>query len=246
MSSKVTEILVLREGMGNLITLKQAADLLCCTTQHVYVFVRQGLLRPQYPEGKSLTEGQHFFEEEVSALVEAKAMGSDMPTVAAMARQAFVSSRMLERTVEQLLEVLGAKIPRLPPDKDSVLALYIQAEDALHSSELPSAKEVLDWARVFYGLHEDYLALVTVYVGTDEPWRIFMDLAQKLYNEAPVGTADKELEAAYGYLAVSVRNARNVAYFYVRHRLGRIVASDVFPNTTGDVHEEIIALAFPD
>lgn len=233
-------------GSEDLLTAQQVAGMLGVTTDMVQKLVRQGLLKPQY-QGTSLVAPRLYRETDVAALVEAREAKLDLPTVAAIARQAYTASRSLERVVKQLLELLGADVPLLKLGKDDVLSLCAKVDDALEQEFPPEAREVLDWAKIFYAIGEEYFELVASQLGDEEPWKRFLDLGQKLSREAPRKSfmIDKELEAAYGYLEVARRNLRNSSFFYIRNRHGRKTASDLFPEVKGDKHEDIITLAFP-
>jgi hypothetical protein len=232
--------------MDERITAKEAARMLGVTTRMVRYWTRKGIIRPFKPGG-SVSAVPMYLRTEIDALLEARSKKVDLQTVATMARQAHVSSRQLERTVSRLLEIIGANIPMLSLKEENVHALYLQVEDALEQDYQPPADEVLEWARIFYAVGEEYLGLIEEVVEDEEPWAKLLELSNSLSVRAPrdLFSGDKELEAAYGYLEMARRNMRNVAYFYIRNRHGSRAASGAFPGT-GDITEEVIALAFPE
>ena len=183
---------------------------------------------------------------DVEAIRELKRRRLDLPSIAAMAAQALYANRTLERSVRRLLDVLGADMPIMLLDEDSARILLSRTKAMLKSMCTPTASDVLRWSRTFYALGEEHMAQIELYTGEKEPWRPFLELAEKLCGDvAEITTVNTQLEVAYGYLMMARRNVRNVAYHYVRAHEGRSMAAKTFPHVTGDVHEEVLALMFP-
>ena len=114
----------------DLLTSHEVAKMLRITVEGVKKMVQRGTLR-SIPKGNSAMSPRLFRQEDVAALVEARESNLDITSVAAMARQAYVASRNLEKLVANLLEVMGARLEPLEVTKEAVLALYAKVEHAL-------------------------------------------------------------------------------------------------------------------
>ena len=227
-----------------LLTTEEAAEVIGISVRQLNRLCRSQVLNAVFPQNK----GRRFRESDVMAYLEIKDKKLDMPTLAIMSRQAYATSRAVEQQLEQLLFYLGVDIPRLGCGVADVIRLYVQVEDALDDEEELDRDKVLDWARIFYAVTEDYLGLIKAELEDPEPWKKMLDLANQLYKNAPREkfNIDKELASAYGFLDAGRRNLRNVSYFYIRNSLGPRAASAAFPVAHGGRNERIINLAFPD
>jgi hypothetical protein len=161
--------------------------------------------------------------------------------------KANVVARRAERGLEHINTLLGIDLPSLPMEQNDVIDLYLKADRmALVKLEELSAAEVLGWARTFLAITEEFLDLVSVYTSSQEPWRVFMELAKKLSMAAPKArfVAERDLAAAYGYLDLARRNLRQVAYFHVRTKKGKRFADRLLPDAELDPHERVLNLLF--
>jgi MerR-like DNA binding protein len=229
-------------GNNGFVTAEEAGNILGVKTGEVHYLVRRGLLRPRYlrPRGK----GAVFSPEEVSALAEVRERGRlDLRGVQNTAAQAFALARQLSRRVEFLESMLGYQSHPMPTDEEQVIALYARAQDEQQDPP-ETVAGILEWARLFVAMGEEFLDLVEAYTNDEAAWKVFMDLSEILLINAPIErfNFDKELEAAYGYLDVGRRNLRNVSFFYVRNRFGTRRANEMFDKAS-DCHANILAFA---
>ena len=210
--------------------------------------VRAGTLHPEYPEGKGFRSPRFFREDEVVVAIELKDMKMDLPQLAVLARQAYVSSRQTERLLRQVMHFTGADVPMLSHKRRDVFALYLKVEDELDAHRDFKPENILEWARTFYAVGEEYLWLIEQVVEDPEPWKKMLDLASKICKEAPRGEfpANRALATAYGFLEAGRRNLRNVAYFYIRSHHGERLARKAFSTSLGDITDRHINIAFPD
>lgn len=234
---------------SRLLTPKEAAEILDISVRQLDRVCRSKALSPIYPEGGGLNASRFFDEDAVMAYLEIKDKKLDISQLAAITRQAYVISRATERKLEQVMHYLGLDLPHLSHKRADVLRLYVQVEDALEIADRDLKPEkILEWARIFYAIGEEYLWLIEEVVEDLEPWKVLLELANTLYKNAPREkfNNDKKLASAYGFLDAGRKNVRNVAYFYIRNKHGVQLASLAFPVATGDKIERIINLAFPD
>ncbi len=232
-----------------LLSSKEAADVLGISVSWLNRLCHSQTLTALFPEGKGMRSPRFFKESDVMAYLEIKDKELDIPTLATLTRQAYVTSRATELQLEQLLFYLGIDLPRLSLRKQDVMRLYVQVEDALditHRDLKPD--NIMKWARIFYAVGEEYLWLIEQLLEDDEPWGKLLELANAIWKEAPREefNMDKPLASAYGFLDAGRKNLRNVAYFYIRNKHGPQTASLAFPVSHGDRDERIINLAFPD
>jgi hypothetical protein len=231
------------ESEADLLTAKEAGRMLGVGVSMVRGYTRSGIL-PFVRPGRSSRSPRLYKIDDVAALVEAKSKDTSLAAVATMAKQAYVSSQNTEKLLSKLLTVLGVDTKPLVLTELAILQLYAEAEELIES-ELPlSSSKILEWARVFYVVTEEYLGLVEQYTESTEPWKVFLDLGNKI-NHQTIQLHDTEMFVVNSYFMMAHRNVRNVAYFYVRHSKGQKLAESLFPASKGDVHEDIIALAFP-
>jgi Helix-turn-helix domain len=235
--------------MARLLTSEQAAEVLDMTIRNVHRLCRANVLVASFPEGKGLNSPRFFKEADVMAYLEIRDKKLDISSLATIARQAYVTSRAVERNLERVMYYLGLDQPVLSYKRQDVMRLYIQVEDALDFTQRDVKPEkVMEWARIFYAIGEEYLWLIEELLEDPEPWSKLLALASKLYDAAPRERfkEDPTLTSVYGYLNAGRRNLRNVAYFYIRNNHGFQAARKAFPATTGDRDDRIIGLCFPD
>jgi hypothetical protein len=127
-------------------------------------------------------------------------------------------------------------------EEDDVRSTYRKVKEAVGWSfhDHLNVNELVEWAQLLTGMDENYFRLVKEYVGDQEPWRPFFDLAQKLMEAAPAErmNRDRDLTIAYGMVDSARRHIRHVSYFYILLANGRLKADSIFPE--GDVDDEII------
>lgn len=204
-------------------------------------------LRPITATGQLKTyPGNQYRLEDVAVLADLRKRELDLPTVSAMAMQASLASKKLERLVSQLLLVVGADIPQLDLSPGAVRSMCIEANAALLEPAIYwSSQRVFEWARIFYAAGEEFFEAINLHVGLEDPWRPFVDLSKHILTQAPERLAGQDLEvrAAYQYLDMARRTMRQAAFFYVQGRHGKRKALKLFSESRQDVHEELAALA---
>jgi hypothetical protein len=204
-----------------LLSLEQTATYLEVTTAMVHTLVRSGMLEAFYPHGRK--QGRYFRREDVQALVEARATKEiseyDLKTYAV---RALIQSRRTEDKVNELLELLGLNASRVPTDRDSILATYIQVEDELALLTITKDEDAIEWGYRFLNMPPEYWTLVAEHTANPEPWVPFTMLCTKLIERFPEGKTYVVLKQA----ALSLRQS---AYFYVRSIRGVREASRRFP-----------------
>lgn len=226
----------------DLIPIHEAARILGVTVNQVYHMVRVGKLRPRYDKAKGLNGPAYYRRDEVGSLIEAKERGMSPAKVSRLAVRAYACSRTLERRMELLEQVVGARLPPLPVDEEEVLALYAQARDDLEKPPADIAA-ILAWTRVFIAAGEEFFDTLEAYTGDEEAWMVFFDLARTLEERMPREqfAIDKELETVNGYLMVGRKNLRVAIFFHIRNKLGPQAANRLFHSTAVDIHEDVLA-----
>lgn len=207
---------------GPYMTVAEAAELLGVTPKMVHIYSRRQLLEAHYPSGRRA--GMHFMADDVVALAELRGADSDfMRKLPQIAMRAFVASRRVEKKLEALMYLLGLGAPALSLEKDDVIQMHLQAERAImRGTADPAAAR--EWARRFGAFTEEYLELVHLHVGTEEPWKVYLHLGRDLAARLKDGTEEK------AFVEHARAHIRNVAYFYERGRRGARAANKMFPN----------------
>ena len=224
-----------------LLSFKETMALLNVGRRHLGNLVREGYIRP-VKIGKQLRSAQ-FRSEEVHALVEIRARGTDLPKIAAMAQQARALSLSNAATLEKLCVFLGLDNNRLRTDEDSVFMLHMKVQDALKTqlSDL-TAGAVLEWSAAFNGIDEGYLELLESFTRDPQPWAPYLELANQMMANQNERT-ETNLKFAYACLDTARRHLRHVGYFYVLTKAGERAANNVF--IKGQVDDEVIAQLYP-
>lgn len=210
--------------------------------------VRRGLLQPA-AKRRTVTASTPFRADEVAAFADVRFKKLDLGFVASMAMRAYVISKANERRIDRVSDLLGLDLPALETDEDSVVRLFIEAQEhELPERVLPPLEEVRRWATVLFSIDENYLRLVEHHTGCTEPWEPFFELAQRMLEAAPARSTirSRELEAAFAYLEAARRHFRGVMYFFYRARHGQRAADRAFPEMTDrGVDAEMAALLYP-
>lgn len=230
-----------RSPSEDLVSLPTAARMLRVTARTVHAMCRQGLLDPIYKEGRSL---KYFPVQEIAALAELRQQKMDLPAVATIAMRAFVTAKANERRLDELFRILGLKRKVLETTATEVASVYEQAIKATDIDRMPTIHELEDWAGTFYAIDEAYLRLVAQCTASEEPWKVFLDLATKLANNRKweYFNAVPELRAAYDQLEAARRHLRIVSYMFCRESKGVQLANNLFG--TVNVTERLLAVMF--
>lgn len=227
-----------------LVPIAEAAKLVGMTERTLHSMAERGILEAVHPQRRG---PKHFRMHDLSALAEIRLKKMDLSTIADLAMQAYVASRSNARRVDDLYYLLGFDSPVLGTSEEEVVALYIRAQEAgTQSRDLP-AESVHRWAGIFYSVDESYLELVSQHTGSDEPWKVFVDLANTFLSEMPTDSfsTNPPLKSAYAYLSMARTNLRTTSYHFCRHRFGIATAGKVFRNDASDPIEDLVRLMFP-
>lgn len=221
--------------MQTLLPLSDAAKLLGIKPHTLRDLARRGHIRA-YP-GATRTE-QLFSPDQIEAYDEVRKKYLDLAEIAAIARQAFVTTRALEREVERLRSFIGVRraMPRLDPE--SVVAKHTEVEEALNLERFFQADEIWNWACFFYGIGEEYFEAVAEHTSEKtEPWQPYLNLSERIIQVMPPSIIDAQLQEAYGYFAVARQALKTSAYFYIRNKYGQRMAGKLFP----EAGDELVA-----
>lgn len=224
----------------NLISLKETAKILGVSTRQVQRKVNQGLLKAHYSGKYTLFDSNDVYD-----LAELEASKPPLAKIAAVANRANLSAQRTERIVDRLLTALGVDYPKIPLDKEGVIALHIKAEDALKEFIPCPLDQVSEWTRIFDAIGEEYFAAVEEYTGSKEPWAVYTNLAARLSSNFVHGEVldDREIRVVYGCLEKARQAIRRTAFFYIQNKYGLSTARKSFPEVKLDVHEDILSLA---
>ena len=216
-----------RSPSDPLVSITAAARMLQCSVRHVHRRCRQGLLNPIYKTGRG---PKHFRLREVVAVEAVLREKPDLSNLAILASRALVIATMNEQKLAQLHQLLGLERKILPTSEPEVLSLYEQAQYLTQTAMQPTLEDIEEWAQSFFAIDENYLQLVGQYTACVEPWKVFLDLANKWANDRATQFFEymPELKTAYDHLEASRKHLRVVAYMFCRQRHGVSTANDVF------------------
>jgi len=166
--------------------------------------------------------------------------------LAGLAYSAHLDVMRLERRLDQLVDALGFDLPTMKLDEESVMALYLKAQDALKKNLTP--QEVYDWIRTISTLGEEYFFALHRYTREDHPWKPFHQLIIKMLEAAPFEklTNDPEYKFLYKCLNAVRKAFRDVIIMYTQSKFENLtLTARMFPQIKGDLHETILALMEP-
>ncbi len=235
-----------------LLTKVQTARALSLPVKAINKMISQGILEPVTPEGEIPVR---FHVSDVAAVLEVIEKKTHLSKIWNRSLVADVRSKRVERKLDEVLTLLGAKEERLPTDQIAVERLFLKISNHLkrRNLHLLSADEVMKWARTFIQMDENYLKIAAHWLETQEPWFQPMLLGQKMLEQAPreLFSLRKDLEDVYGYLQAALRSFKHSAYFYCRILLGSArKAAAMFPEVQGDSTTrsiaQLIAMGMPD
>lgn len=224
------------------ITAKEAAEILNITVRQLHREVRKGMLRQLYPKGYKTP---YYDPEEVSILHTLRKKKISLPEVASLAQQAHMRVMHLEKLVEQLIKAVGADIPHLPLDKESVTALWYKAQQALEEPHRHTLKEILEWSGIFSSIGEEHLMAIESHMTIADPYKVFVELGVRMFKEYPYNhDQDPGTSSVFRMLNVSRDKLRRAIWSYVSLSSdgGKFLACKMFPKSRGDVHDDILAL----
>jgi len=223
------------ESKADLLTIKQAANILGVTSRTVRSWCSTGRLQPVHISG-GVRQTIRFRRSDILAMADTKLRNLTFPEVASIATRNQAELSTLSKIVERISFVLGLDHEPLKLDEDSVLHEYTLAKEIPDEEIEYLAEDILKWARYLYSITEEYLLLVKDYTGDEEPWRPFLMAARHLCSNAPRDEfdSDKELESAYAYMELARRHIMHVSYFFVRINNGDRIATRMFPRKDWD------------
>lgn len=216
-----------RQGSEETVTQAEAARMLRVCISTMENFCKRGVLEPVYLTNSNR---KHFRVHDVAALAEVRRGTLDFSDVAALATRAFVIAKANEARLKEVLHLVGLKRVFLDTLPEEVGALYEKAAQLSTREGLPSFAELEEWAETLHSIDEAYLGLVGRYTASREPWKVFLDLANKWANDRPYSSATQSLEyrTAYDMLEASRRNLRAVSYMHCRAVEGKSTADNLF------------------
>lgn len=220
---------------------QEAAEILKVETSTLRQMVRRGLIRPV---GKGAVNRLRFHLSEVAAASRIRNARVELHTVSNVAHRALALAEMTEQRVQELYTLLGIGYSPLPVDATAVVRMFNEAEQLLELEEpMLSVDDVRSWAKAFLAMTTSYFTLTEDSVGRSETWNVYVDLVEKLCEQAPRGLFNfhKDLEAAYGFLEAGRRNVFSCAFFFVRARHGMRVATELFPERRKNLDEAVLA-----
>lgn len=231
----------------DLVTAQEAAEMLSVAILSIRKMTRQGLLTPVFAREANKPNQIHYKKQEIARLAEFKTKKVDIFSVGFMATRALAMSEENERKLDELCLLLGLKNNRLEFDEESVISLHIKTEEVLNELELHlSGQEIFKWAQIFICFSEEYLRTVEQFTDQEDPWELYLNLARRLCEEAPIEqfAYDKSLQTIYGYLEISRKHLRQVSYFYMRSRNTIKETLTKFPDMEGGIDEVMISLLY--
>jgi len=219
-------------GTDDTVNAKVAAEILGVTTARVYQMKRDGMIRTVGDPKKDTL----FDRDEICALAEERDRGAASHLeLQQRLVQTTATARRNERRLKGLERMLGLRCRSIGYDDEEIRRLYLKAKEALKepTTELIDTRE---WYEVFLAIHEEFFDLVEAYTHDPEPWRPFIVLAQKMYQDAPAlgEFYNEESVATKAELDVARRNLRAAAWVYLCNRRGRSFAEAELPDTDPD------------
>ncbi len=216
-----------RSPTEELVSIEVASRMLRVSHWTIHKWCRDGRMQPVYKEANGK---KHFPIQEIAALAEVLHQKITLPEVAAIATRALATALANERRLDELFRVLGLRRKVLSTESSEVLALYARAQQCLENDQPTSYEELEDWATTLFAIDEAYLSLVQKETASDEPWHVFLTLANKLdVNKTfDLSQSAPEFRIAYQTLNGARMHIRQVAYMFCRHHHGSRVASKAF------------------
>jgi hypothetical protein len=222
-----------------LINSDEASQILQVSKRRLNQMTHDGLIRARSVRGTNM-----YDPNEVYQLKEIRESNTTLINVAARAARAEMTAYRLERKVTQLLNIIGADIPSADIEPSAVVALHLKVEQELELSDLPTVNTIMYWAQVFQSLSEEYFHVVAQEFGTEEPWTSYLSLSNQLLQSVQRKRLKNDLEfsTALDFLEMARRGMRQTMFFYVRSTSNKRIAYKLFPETLGDVHEDVLAM----
>lgn len=229
-----------------LVSIAEAAHLLGIGQRQLQRMVKSGVLKPHPTASKSTIKNRLFRMSDIASIQEIRARGSNPEAAFVEARQAAMEVKILRRDLEKLRYVLGLDTPLIATDRDTVVSLLLESEDALRDLPSQDRDVLLKWANVLHSLSEAHFEAITFHSEQREPWKSFLNLGRHLLSgcDHSLTRYDLELRNIYVLLAAGLKKARQTAYFHVRTLYGKEYAARITPEVKGCPHQDVIAMSF--
>ena len=233
-------------GSSGRVYAAEAAEILGVGLRTIQRMTQAKRLRiAEYEDKKAL-----YDEEEVHALAEARTLDQTPAGLLETVQQAWAAARVAQRRVETLERLLGLNVPpAVSLDREGVLALHAEAEATLEKV-INSEQKVNYWADRFFAICDAYLTRVTEVVGIKDPWRVYLELSEKLLLNQDFENIQYEPGEiiAYKRLYSSREHLRKAVFTYLLQNYGQQKAFKVFPTEFDGYHHDVMlhALASAD
>ena len=227
-----------RQRTGDaLLTKKEAAEHLGVSSRVIRRLISEGVLELVKVQGK-----QYFYLTDVNAAAHVISRGINVVTANQNALRALAATQRLERRMNDLAFIFGARFDFVPLTEGRVLEAWHKAHAALHLRfDDLTATEVMEWARFFYEVDTGFLFLAAHVLDNQEPWAPFIELANHIRSGAP-RSPQPEVRAAYNYFAAATRFMENCAYICCRQLQGERAANRTFPSMEGDIVSSLLSI----
>lgn len=192
--------------------------------------------------GQILRGADGFDPNEVSVLKELKKKKLDLAEVANIAHRAHMEAYRACRELQILKDVIGLNIPTVELDLETVTALHTRVENLTMVQHLYRAEELIDWARIFLSLGEEYFEAITYYTQIQEPWWVYLELAGIMLKATSVDRRkiDLELQMAFDYLSTARPKLRATVFSRASQVYGSRKALKMFPDMRGTGHQSVL------
>lgn len=131
----------------------------------------------------------------------------------------------LEGRVKILEGLLGLDVEPLGDSEEEVTEVYLKMKKYKTNAIRPVAEAIKYLCKYFFGVTEGYLDLVRIYTADEEPYRVFLEVAEMFHQRArrkfginPNNSV--EINAANSYLSLAMKHLRTVSFNYVLTREG--------------------------
>ena len=201
--------------------------------------VRRGVLGPHFCEQRR----RPFFRiSDLHEVALARRDATDLPAVRALALQALSAARRAEARLAEVYAQLGIDHVVLQRDASSLRTLYQEAQQPVSMTQLRDPNWVRYWGSCFFSMDEIYLELVGKAVGAEEPWRVYLDLANHI-AEGLRAQCEDGLRLVIQYFTAARRHLANMSYLHCR-RMGSARVGDVVFDGRATAVDELSALLF--
>lgn len=225
-------------GSNGRVNSAEAADILGVSRSSLQRMTRAGRLRIAEYDGKKAL----YDEEEVHAFAEAREMGHTPANLVEIAQQAWAAARVAQKRVDKLERLLGLHVPAAAQlGREGVLEFHAEAEAALEKV-INSERRINYWADRLFSICDAYLTRVAEVTGVLDPWRVYLELSEKLILSQDFENIQYEPGEllAYKRLYAARENLRKATFTYVLQKYGQQKAFKVFPTEFEGYHHDVM------